>query len=359
MSAFLKTVKESIHIPEIHGYKPSPLAAAGAVAAGIAVATITTRYALSFLKVPNLDQKPVFITGCDSGFGKALVLKLLKNGIPVIAGCLTEAGAGTLTNDAAGLPGKLKTLIIDVTSEESVKAAAKTVEESLENGQKLWALVTNAGILIYEGVGEWVPIESYKKTFDVNTLGTVRAVNAFLPQLRESEGRIVAMVSSGGRIAIPTLSSYCTSKFALEGYMDILRREVKQFNISVHILTPGRFKTGLTKATQSYPKSAAAWQALPTETKAVYGEGYLSKIDNAYYEVLEKDAYDDISAVTDAYYHALTARYPKLRYACGFDCWGIFLPTTFFTTEWQDWFLGLFFQMPTTAYVANKKAKKH
>ncbi|KAE9547397.1 hypothetical protein FO519_009393, partial [Halicephalobus sp. NKZ332] len=111
-----------------------------------------------------MENRAVFITGCDSGFGRALALKLAKNGLPVFAGCLTKEGAENLKKEAAGSKNDFETILVDVRSDESVFAAAKFVREQLKPPQKLWAIVNNAGIAYFQGPDAWSSLKSFQDT---------------------------------------------------------------------------------------------------------------------------------------------------------------------------------------------------
>ena len=85
------------------------------------------------LQIEKLTERIVFITGCDTGFGYLLAIKLSQYGIPVIAGCLTKTGQKKLEQTTVGSPGKVETVLFNVTKQDSVDAAIKFVEEKTEN----------------------------------------------------------------------------------------------------------------------------------------------------------------------------------------------------------------------------------
>uniref|UniRef100_A0AC35GNL9 Uncharacterized protein n=1 Tax=Panagrolaimus sp. PS1159 TaxID=55785 RepID=A0AC35GNL9_9BILA len=315
------------------------------------------RYFRETLILPNLNKRVVFITGCDSGFGRLLAIKCVKNGIQTFAGCLTSEGAENLENEVADSE-LLKTVELDVTSEDSVKNAVKFVKENLKSNKKLWAIVNNAGVLLYEGPSEWIGVESYKKTAEVNTYGVIRVCNAFLPLLRESKGRIITITSCAGRIGFPLLPSYAVSKFATEAYMDCLRRDVYDFGITCHILEPGRFKTDIVRAENRYPKSKQAWNSLPQEIKDIYGNDYLEKVDKTFYEILEEKSTSRLDFVVDAYFHAISAVNPRLRYIIGYDANFLIIPLSFVPTAIQDWILRHLARIPIPASVQRSIKKE-
>lgn len=91
----------------------------------------SARYLWELIQVDGLNKKAVFISGCDTGFGHLLALKCTKNGIPVYAGCYTKEGEERLQKEAKGNPGRLVTVPLDITKDESVKKAADLVKKNL------------------------------------------------------------------------------------------------------------------------------------------------------------------------------------------------------------------------------------
>jgi NAD(P)-dependent dehydrogenase (short-subunit alcohol dehydrogenase family) len=81
--------------------------------------------------VSDLEHKAVFITGCDTGFGRESALKLARQGCPIFAGCLTQEGLKSIENEARGLKGRLVGVPLDITSDESVKKAVEFVSNNL------------------------------------------------------------------------------------------------------------------------------------------------------------------------------------------------------------------------------------
>ncbi|GMS80283.1 hypothetical protein PENTCL1PPCAC_2458 [Pristionchus entomophagus] len=184
----------------------------------------------------------VVISGCDSGFGRLTALRLINQGVHVFAGCFTQQGRESLEKSAEDLDCayRLHTFQLDITSDESVADAYQFVKKTLEaNNALLWGIVNNAGVFSIFGPDDWCSIKQYIDSLNVNCLGAVRMCHQFLPLLKQSKGRIVTMGSSAGRMHGQFLAPYCTSKFAVEAYMDCLRFELRRFGVSVHILEPG------------------------------------------------------------------------------------------------------------------------
>ena len=105
------------------------------------------------------------------------------------------------------------------------------------------AIVNNAGYWLF-GAFEAASQEQMQKQFDTNVFGMMNVCREVLPYFREKKrGTIINISSVGGRVAFPAASAYCASKFAVEGFSESLRYELKQFNIRVKLVEPGPIQT--------------------------------------------------------------------------------------------------------------------
>lgn len=180
------------------------------------------------------EQKSILITGCSSGIGKALAKKYQKEGYLAIAGARRIDRMKDLTDLG------VHTVALDVTSDESVKELKQKVETL--TGGKLDILVNNAG----QGCG--LPaldttVERNKQVFDVNLFGVMRMVNNFAPFLIRAKGKIVQIGSIAGVMMIPFGSTYAASKAALHAYSDVLRMELKAYDVEVITVVTGGVST--------------------------------------------------------------------------------------------------------------------
>jgi len=305
-----------------------------------AIILVLYRILSNIWSVSNLSQKHVFITGCDTGFGHLLAIKLVQNGIPTFAGCLTEKGETELRKATALAPGKLWTVPLDVTKQESVDAAVASVKKQLGPNKGLWGLVNNAGVLGQPGPDDWLTVDMYQKALDVNCLGLIRVTHAFKQLIKAEKGRIVNITSIFGRVSAPGFGPYCVSKYAAEAYCDVLRVEMTCFNVSVHILEPGLFVTNITNSKGIVAGWQDLWQRQPQHVKEEYGDEYLTKCTKVVADTFDA-IFGDASQVVDAYYHALTSRLPKLRYVVGIDAWLVYLPLSMLPTFVYDFFIYL------------------
>ena len=189
-------------------------------------------------------MRSVVITGTSTGIGWGTAKVLIANGFRVFGSVRKVADAERLVAEfgAGFVP-----LIFDVTDEAAVKAAAANVRRELA-GEKLFGLVNNAGVAV-AGPLLQLPIAEFRRQIDINLVGVVITTQAFAPllgigpQLEGSPGRIVNIGSVGGRNAIPFVSPYNASKFAIEGLSESLRRELLPFGIDVIIIAPGAVAT--------------------------------------------------------------------------------------------------------------------
>ncbi len=187
----------------------------------------------------NINERAIVITGASTGIGKATALLLDKLGFKVIAGVRKEADGQALKKEASD---KLRPIFLDVTDGDSIAAAVDTVAK--ETGGELYGLVNNAGLSL-NGPLELVPVSQIKQLMDVNVLGLLAVTQAFLPLLRQSQGRIINISSGHGLLAVPDKSVYAASKFAVQAITDSLRVELRPFDVSVSSIVVGKVDTAV------------------------------------------------------------------------------------------------------------------
>jgi len=179
-------------------------------------------------------SKAVLITGCSSGIGRATARRLAAKGWTVYATARRLESIAEL--EAAGC----RTLALDVTDEDSMVAAVRTIEET--HGA-VGVLINNAGYS-QSGAIETVPLEAVRRQFDTNVFGLARLTQLVLPRMRDQRwGKIVNLGSMGGRLVFPGGGWYHATKHALEAISDALRFEVRGFGIDVILLEPGLITT--------------------------------------------------------------------------------------------------------------------
>ncbi|KAF6121618.1 short chain dehydrogenase/reductase family 9C member 7 [Phyllostomus discolor] len=221
--------------------------------------------------VSHLQDKYVFITGCDSGFGNLLARQLDLRGLRVLAACLTEKGAEQLRGQTSD---RLATVILNVTKTESIAAATQWVKERVGD-RGLWGLVNNAGISMPTAPNEWLTKQDFIKILDVNLLGLIEVTLSLLPLVRKARGRVVNVSSILGRVSMYG-GGYCISKYGVEAFSDSLRRELSHFAVKVAIIEPGYFKTILASSETVCRSFQETWDRASPEVKEIYGEKFLA-----------------------------------------------------------------------------------
>jgi NADP-dependent 3-hydroxy acid dehydrogenase YdfG len=220
---------------------------------------------------------PVLITGCSTGIGRATAERLAKRGLTVYATARRLESIEDLK--AAGC----RTLALDVTDEQSMRAGVAAVEEAEGS---VGALVNNAGYS-QSGAVETIPMDELRRQFETNVFGLVRMSQLVLPGMREQGwGKIVNVSSMGGKLVFPGGGFYHATKYAVEAISDALRFEVAGFGVDVAIIEPGLIRTefgetaahGVGAATPDDGPYAGFNAAVAGQTKEVYEGGPLAKL---------------------------------------------------------------------------------
>ncbi len=251
----------------------------------------------------------VVITGTSTGIGRAAALRLDREGFRVFACVRRESDAESLRGEASR---QLSTLLLDVTDLAAIDQAAKSVESELgESG--LDGLVNNAGI----GIGgplEYVELDEIRRQFEVNLIGPIAVIQAFLPLLRTGRGRIVNVSSGAGKVSQPLVGPYCASKFALEAVSDSLRVELRKQGMNVSVIEPGFVETPMQDKAQA--AGSERLEALPPAGRERYGDA-LMKLQEVFARFRKRASSPE--KVAEAIQRALTAPKPKPRYPVGMD----------------------------------------
>lgn len=182
----------------------------------------------------------IWITGAGSGIGKALALAYNEEGNAIILSGRKEAQL----NEVASLLARSYVLPLDVTDEAAISAAVQKVKEKFGH---LDVLINNAGVSQRALVSE-TSNEVGRKLMEVNFFGSVHLTKAALPLFMDNKkGSIVAMSSAAGKFGFPLRSYYAASKHALHGWYEALGLELKDTDIHVMVVCPGRIKTDISK----------------------------------------------------------------------------------------------------------------
>lgn len=185
-------------------------------------------------------KRAALVTGASSGFGLLTAVELARTGHHVFATVRDPAKAGPLLEAAACLGVEVTVLPLDVRRPESVAAC---VAEVLRRAGQLDVLVNNAGIAI-GGFFEDQSAEEIREQFETNVFGAMEVTRAVLPSMRAARsGKVIIVSSFGGRLGTPGLGPYCATKFALEGFAEALRHEVRSFGVQAALVEPGTYGT--------------------------------------------------------------------------------------------------------------------
>lgn len=180
-------------------------------------------------------KKVILVTGASSGIGLACANALQSNGHTVYGSARDLSRLKSVS---------FKPVELDVTDDVSVNIA---ISQILKAEGKLDVLVNNAGNGV-AGPAYAMPVEKAKKQFEVNFFGVVRMCTAVLPgMIDNNQGLIVNISSLAGLFGLPYQSMYCASKYAVEGYSQSLRMELRNTGIKVVLINPGDFKTDFTQ----------------------------------------------------------------------------------------------------------------
>ena len=253
-------------------------------------------------------MKTILITGSSTGIGEACALHMDRLGHQVYAGVRRESDGDRLRSQASD---RLTPVIVDVTDQASIEAAAKRVEGEVD---RLDGLVNNAGV----GRGgpiEFLELDEWRDQFEVNVFGQVAVTKAMLPLVRKSAaGRIVFIGSIGGRVSTQSLGPYNASKHAIEAIGDSLRQELHPWGIEVAIVEPGAIKTEIwNKAGDTVARLETDYPSDARELYARHIEGVKKGI-----EFQVKNAVP-AEKVAKAVEHALLSSRPRTRYLVGRD----------------------------------------
>lgn len=189
-------------------------------------------------------ERTVLITGASSGFGLLTSVTLARRGWRVIASMRDLARREKLEAAAlaAGVLDRIEFLALDVTNAEQIAELAALIAA---RPSRLDAVINNAGFAM-AGFAEDVSDAELRQQFETNFFGAAAVTRAFLPQFRrQGAGHIVMVSSISGRMGFPGVSSYSASKFALEGWAETLRLELKPLGIQVALVEPGSFETDI------------------------------------------------------------------------------------------------------------------
>ena len=253
-------------------------------------------------------MRTALITGASSGFGLLTSVTLAKRGWRVLA-TMRDLNRREKLEAAARNAGVLEQIefhALDIKNPQQIAAIADLIAG---RGEPLHALVNNAGFAV-PGFAEDITDAELREQFDTNFFGRLAVTRALLPQMRrQGFGHVVMVSSISGRLGFPGVSSYAASKFALEGWTETLRYEMKALGIQVVLVEPGSF------ATDIWTRNAKLTAGLqdPDSANASRVPGWRTRIEQG----AKNRANPQI--VADVIARVLETPHPKLRYVVGKD----------------------------------------
>jgi short-subunit dehydrogenase len=239
-------------------------------------------------------EKWILVTGASTGIGRATAEYIAQNGFHVYAGARKKQDLDGLAQIPNIIP-----LQLDVTKQSDIELALSEIKK---RGTGLYGVVNNAGIAVAGPLMD-IPVEEIEENFNVNVFGIHRVTKACFPLLLESKGRIVMMSSDSGFFATPFFGPYCSTKFAVEGYADSLRRELLLYDVKVVLVQPGRITTPIWDKGEHLMQKFQG-SIFAKEAKGI-GDYAIRKGKTAGMNPVE---------VGKVVYQALTVPKPKLRY---------------------------------------------
>nr|WP_315035123.1 SDR family oxidoreductase [uncultured Chryseobacterium sp.] len=248
-------------------------------------------------------NKTVLITGSSTGIGRAAALLFAKNGWNVAATMRTPEAEKEI--------GQLENVWVTHLDLENVSSIEKSIRETINRFGKIDLVVNNAAFGQY-GIFEALQPEQIEKQFRVNVFGTMNVIRAILPYFRaQQQGSIINISSAGGRVGIPLISMYVSSKFALEGFSEALSYELASQNISLKLVEPGGVAT-------PFHETSAQFFAVDPELTSYneFSEAALAKLGQMGEEMSTAEA------VAEEIFKAATDHSDQFRYIVGEDAKG-------------------------------------
>ncbi len=182
-----------------------------------------------------MKDKVVIITGASSGIGKALAFECASRGARLV---ISARNGEVLRSIAAEISSK-GGLILPVRADVSVEADCRNlVEKAVAQFGTVDVLINNAGISM-RAIFEKVDLDVIRKLMDTNFWGTVYCSKYALPYLLKSKGSLVGVSSIAGYKGLPGRTGYSASKFAMQGFLEVVRTENLKKDLHVLIACPG------------------------------------------------------------------------------------------------------------------------
>lgn len=215
-----------------------------------------------------MNKTVAVITGGSEGLGKNIAMVLAKNGVLPILLARTEAKLKESVTEIENMGGGAEYLVCDVTKVDQVQNARDKI---LKKYGQVDILVSNAGVYFEDESDKMAP-EKVRKMFEVNALGSINVIQAFLPQLKKQNwGQILAVISIAGLEPNRDWGLYTASKFAQTGFMESLRLELAETKIKVMGFYPEAIDTGIFIKAGLATEPNQPWMMKPQDVAEIVG----------------------------------------------------------------------------------------
>jgi short-subunit dehydrogenase len=190
----------------------------------------------------NFKDKVVLITGASSGIGRESAKEFAKLGANIVLVSRTKEKLDQVANELRKFNIITLTCQCDVSNKDQVKEMSKMV---LDKFDSVDILVNNAGFAIYGSVSD-LSIDEIESQMETNYFGMVYCIKNFLPTMIEKKtGHIVNVASVAASFGLPGIASYCASKFAMLGFSEGLKHELKNSGVGITVVSPIMVRTNL------------------------------------------------------------------------------------------------------------------
>ncbi len=183
----------------------------------------------------KLEGKVAWVTGASSGLGRACALELARRGASVALTARRSERISALAGEIEAEGGRALALSADVTDAE---ALAAVVQELVAELGRLDVALANAGFGV-SGPCADVPLSDWRRQFETNVFGLVATVQAAVPELRKTRGRLALVSSVSAMIPTPGAGPYTASKYAVRGIGQTLAMELARDGVSCTLINPG------------------------------------------------------------------------------------------------------------------------
>ena len=278
-------------------------------------------------------KKVALVTGASAGIGAATIKRLIEQSYTTYAASRRLDRMADLEKLGAIL------LPLDLTDDASIVLAAARIRG--EQG-RIDVLLNNAGYGSY-GAVEDVPLDEARRQFEVNLFGLARLIQLVMPLMRQQgSGKILNVSSIGGKGWEPLGAWYHATKFAVEGFSDCLRMELKPFGIDVIVIEPGAIRTEWGQIALDNMQQTSGHTVYRPQAEEKHAL-FLAAADSA----------SDPDVVAREIMKSIQASRPKTRYVVGAGAKPLVFIASFLPDHFYDWFMGTI-----TKYLVKQQRRK-